>query len=359
MNALAAVFDGAGKPMRIVDVPIPGKLNAGEVVVAISLATICGSDLHTYSGRRFEAVPSILGHEGVGRVIAAGAGREQWQGKRVTWISSAGCGNCAACTDWDLPQKCANVFKYGHAPLHDGCGLNGTYASHMLLRPGTHLVEVPEQVPDAVAASANCSLATMANVTEFLPVPCKTAVIQGAGLLGLHGCALLRAAGVRRVIFVDPDEARLARVGVFGGEPCTSGELASRCADVVIEASGAPSVIGEGLRMLRPGGHYLLVGMVHPESALDITGEAIIRGCVSMRGFHNYAPRHLDRAIEFLGGSSMPWESLVSPPLPLEQIEDGFALAASRRWARVAVKYEPQPEHCLSALWTAATHRRF
>ena len=77
MNALAAVFDGAGKPMRIVDVPIPGKLNAGEVVVAISLSTICGSDLHTYSGRRFEAVPSILGHEGVGRVIAAGAGREQ------------------------------------------------------------------------------------------------------------------------------------------------------------------------------------------------------------------------------------------------------------------------------------------
>ena len=338
MNARAAIFAGTGEPVRMVELPVPDPPDAGEVVVEISLATICGSDLHTYSGRRVEPVPSILGHEGVGRVIAAGSGRERWLGKRITWISSAGCGNCAACTEWDLPQKCGSVFKYGHAPVRDGCGLNGTYASHILLRAGTHLVEVPEQVSDAAAAPANCSLATMANVTEFLPVPCNTAVIQGAGLLGLHGCALLRAAGVRRVLLVDPDESRLGHVGEFGGEPSTSAEVASRCADVVIEVSGSASVVNEGLRMLRPGGHYLMVGMVHPDSALAITGEAIIRGCVTMRGFHNYAPRHLDRAIAFLGASTMPWETLVSPPVPLGRLDDGFALAAGKKWARVAVR---------------------
>jgi threonine dehydrogenase-like Zn-dependent dehydrogenase len=101
-----------------------------------------------------------------------------------------------------------------------------------------------------------------------------------------------------------------------------------------------PSIVKEGLRMLRPGGHYLLVGMVHPESALDITGEAIIRGCVSLRGFHNYAPRHLDRAVAFLSASTLPWASLVSPPLALEQLQEGFALSATRRWARVAVSMD-------------------
>lgn len=337
MNARAAIFDRAGQPFRIEELTLPSHLNAGEVLVAITLATICGSDLHTHAGKRIEPTPCVLGHEGVGRVIATGAGREVWMNKCITWSSADSCGECAACTDWNLPQKCERVFKYGHATLHEASGLHGTYATHIVLRRGTHLVEVPESVTDAVAASANCSLATMANVTEHLPSPCNIAVVQGAGLLGLHGCALLRAAGVERVIVVDTDEARLARVAEFGGEAAMSVDVPSRSADVVIEAAGVPAIVSEGLRMLRPGGHYLFVGMVHPDSALSITGEAIIRGCVSVRGFHNYAPRHLDRAVAFLNESSLPWASLVSPPLPLEQLEEGFALSATRRWARVAV----------------------
>jgi hypothetical protein len=77
--------------------------------------------------------------------------------------------------------------------------------------------------------------------------------------------------------------------------------------------------------------------MVHPDSSLDITGEAIIRSCVTVRGFHNYAPRHLDRAVEFLTRSTLPWGSLVSPPLALAQLDEGFALSATRHWARVAI----------------------
>jgi len=116
-----------------------------------------------------------------------------------------------------------------------------------------------------------------------------------------------------------------------------SADVPAKCADVVIEAAGVPSIVNEGLRFLRPGGHYLFVGMVHPDSALNITGEAIIRGCVSVRGFHNYAPRHLDQAVAFLTQSTLPWASLVSPALSLAQLDEGFALSATRCWARVAI----------------------
>lgn len=337
MKARAAIFDRAGQPCRIEELPLPARLNTGELLVEISVATICGSDLHTHAGRRTEPAPCVLGHEGVGRVIAVGEGRERWLHKRITWSSTDSCGVCPPCTEWQMPQKCERVFKYGHAALDEASGLHGTYATHIVLRAGTHLVEAPLHVPDEVVASANCSLATMANVTEHLPSPCHVAVVQGAGLLGLHGCALLRAAGVRRVIVVDTDEVRLARVAEFGGEAAISADVASRLADVVIEAAGEPSIVKEGMRMLRPGGHYLLVGMVHPHSALGITGEAVIRTCASLRGFHNYAPRHLDRAVAFLSESALPWASLVSPTLPLERLEEGFALSATRRWARVAV----------------------
>jgi len=337
MKARAAIFDRAGKPFRLEELPLPDTLNAGEALVEISLATICGSDLHTHAGRRAEPIPCILGHEGIGRVVSAGAERAEWVGRRVTWSSTDGCGRCDACAIWNLPQKCERVFKYGHTRLSEGCGLHGSYATHLLVRTGTHLVEMPAQVPDSAAAATNCSLATMVNVTEHLPDPCHFAVIQGAGLLGLHGCALLRAAGVERVIVLDTEEARLCRVADFGGEARHTGEVASGVADVVIEAAGVPGVVKEGIRMLRPGGHYLFVGMVHPDSALDLTGESIIRGCVCLRGFHNYAPRHLERAVSFLNETTLPWSSLVSPPLPLADLDQAFALAATRRWARVAI----------------------
>jgi putative phosphonate catabolism associated alcohol dehydrogenase len=341
MTARVAIFDGPGRPFRFEEIPLPDRLAAGEVLVRLSMATICGSDLHTVAGRRQEPVPCVLGHEGIGRVAAAGAGREEWLGKRVTWTLADSCGSCRPCAELDLPQKCEHLFKYGHASLGDGTGLNGTYASHILLRPGTHLVEVPDSVPDALAASANCSLATMVAVVEDLPQPCRTAVIQGAGLLGLYGCALLKARGVKRVWVIDPDPTRLELATTFGGEPTTTTDGASGSADVVIEVAGAPGVVPEGLRMLGVGGQYRFAGMVHPDSALEITGETIIRRCLTLRGYHNYGPRHLKGAVvilrAFRPADVGPWSSLISPPMPLERLDEAMSLAASRRWARVAV----------------------
>lgn len=344
-TALAAIFDGTGKPFRLAELPLPTRLDDGEVLVQLALGTICGSDLHTLQGRRMEPTPCVLGHEGVGRVVMAGRGREAWIGGRVTWTSADSCGRCTPCTAYDLPQKCEHVFKYGHSPLHDRSGLHGTYASHIVLRRGTHLVPVPDDFSDAMIAPVNCALATMAAVMEQLPGVCRTAVIQGAGLLGIYGCALLRAAGVPRVVVVDRDAARLALVPTFGGEPALGSALnllGPGGADVVIEVAGAPAVVDEGMKLLRPGGHYLLVGMVHPDSALHLTGEAIIRKCVTLRGVHNYGPRHLDAAMAFLGQQrSLPWSSLVSPPLPLAKMDEAISLAATRRWLRVAVEATP------------------
>jgi putative phosphonate catabolism associated alcohol dehydrogenase len=341
MTARVAIFDGPGRPFRLEEIPLPERLGPGEVLVRLSLATICGSDLHTVAGRRQEPVPCVLGHEGIGRVAAAGTGREAWVGKRVTWTLADSCGACRPCAELDLPQKCEHLFKYGHASLGDGTGLNGTYASHILLRPGTHLVEVTDAVSDAIGASANCSLATMVAVTEELPSPCRVVVIQGAGLLGLHSCALLRAAGVERVRVIDPDSARREMAVAFGGEPATAADVDSGSVDLVIEVAGAAGVVPEGLRMLRTGGEYRFAGMVHPDSALEITGETIIRRCLTLRGFHNYAPRHLESAVAFLRSlqpaAAGPWSSLISPPVPLERLNEAMSLAASRRWARVAV----------------------
>lgn len=312
-------------------------------MVALSLATICGSDLHTIEGRRNETTPCVLGHEAVGEVVALGDGRDPaLLGRRVTWTLADHCGCCPPCREWGLPQKCESLFKYGHAPLDSGSGLNGCYASHLLLREGTTVIPLPGNVTDAMAAPANCALATMIAATEPLAGGGRQVLVQGAGLLGLYGCALLRESGWGRVLVADPNPARLALVAAFGGEPVGIDDVAALrpgTMDVVIEAAGHASVVSEGIRLLRAGGHYGFVGMVHPDSRLDLTGETVIRKCLTLRGTHNYAPWHLRSAVAFLSDRAgrYPWASLVSPPFPLAGLEDAIGLARSGRWPRVAV----------------------
>lgn len=347
-RARTAVFHGPGRPHELVTVPLPERLAAGERLVQVRCATICGSDLHTVAGRRREPTPCVLGHEGVGVVVAAADDQRAWLGRRITWSSSVGCGRCAACTRHGLPQKCREVFKYGHVGRDAGGALAGTYASHVLLHAGTHAVALPDELPDSIAVPANCALATMVAATEHLPPALDVAVVQGAGLLGLYGTALLRAAGYRRVLVVDPDEQRLAAVPAFGGEPVT-GDATERVGagtvDLVVEACGQPEAVADGLRLLRPGGRYTLAGLVRPGPDLPLSGEQLVRRCLTVCGVHNYAPRHLDRAVQFLAEHHhhLPLADLVSPPWPLADIDAALDAAAGRDWSRVLLVPEPVP----------------
>ena len=318
--------------------PLPAELRPGEVLVQIALATICGSDLHTVDGRRSAPVPCVLGHEAVGHVLRS-ARPGIATGQRVTWTLADSCGHCAPCARWRLPQKCEHLFKYGHAAFSDGSGLNGCYASHIVLRPGTQIMPLPSTLPDAIAAPANCALATIVNGLEILPDPCDRVLVQGSGLLGIYACAWLRHRGVHEVFCTDLSSQRLALVAEFGGIPLEPG-AAPPSVDLVLEVTGNSAVIPEGVQALRPGGYYLWAGMVHPETKLDLTGEVVLRKCLTLRGVHNYAPQHLAAGLDFLAQNynRLPFEKLTSPRLPLEQLNEGIELARSRRWQRVAIQ---------------------
>ncbi len=332
--------------------PIPGALNRGEVLVEIQQATICGSDLHTLAGHRAEPTPAILGHEAVGRVVEVGSGRPDLQpGERVTWTIADSCGRCSLCLDYQLPQKCERLFKYGHAALTDGSGLNGCYASHIILRPGTHIVKVPPALPDHVVAPANCALATMVSAISRLPASCRTVVVQGGGLLGLYACALLRERGVETIFCLEVQPRRLKQIPLFGGiasdgrpeqYPHSREQImaaAEHGVDAVLEVAGVADLVPEGVRLLRPGGFYGFIGMVHPQTALKLTGEQIIRKHLTIYGIHNYSPGHLEEAIQFLTRTKdkYPYHLLVSPPFPLTDLAKAIQVAQSGAWRRVSV----------------------
>src|SRR5690606_12582958 len=141
------------------------------------------------------------------------------------------------------------------------------------------------------------------------------------GLLGIYACAWLRHRGVHEVFCTDLSPQRLALVAELGGTPLPQG-TAMPTVDLVLEVTGSSAVVPDGIRALRPGGHYVWAGMVHPETRLDLTGEAVLRKCLTLRGVHNYAPHHLAAGLDFLARhhSHLPFEKLTSPALPLEQL---------------------------------------
>ena len=242
MIASAAIFRGVGLPFDQVNWPLP-RPRGTEVLVEVIACTLCGSDLHSIHGRRSVPVPTILGHEILGRVVDFGpdasrvdaAGRPLGVGDRVTWAIVASCGDCFYCRR-DLSQKCEHGFKYGHEPLRPGRELSGGLADHCLLVPGTSIFRVPADLSDAVACPSSCATATVAAALEAAgPIAGRSVLILGAGMLGVTAAAWSRSLGACDVIVCDPNDDRLSSAAAFG---VTKTSSPTRLAGIVAEATG-------------------------------------------------------------------------------------------------------------------------
>jgi len=360
-TSLAAVFSGeAGKiELREITRPEPAR---GEILVRTLGCTLCGSDLHTFEGRRQAAVPTVLGHEIVGQIVAFGneaprqdlAGQSLQPGDRVSWSLVASCDDCFFCQR-GLPQKCLNSVKYGHEALQPGRELLGGLAEHCLIVPGTSLVRLPEDLPLEVACPANCATATAAAAIEAAGAleGCSICIL-GAGLLGLTVSAMARTCGAVEVICVDVEPLRRAKATLFGASQAPSpAELAEtvkqltegRGVDIAFELSGSPEAFAAAWPMVRTGGSFVVVGAVFPSSPVELPLEQLVRRHLTLRGIHNYAPHHLLRAIQFLHQhqQTFPFRELVSDWYPLSRVEQ--ALRSARDISRIRVGVRPDSNH--------------
>lgn len=352
-RAVAAVFSGHGEPFRLEEFPVPAP-GPGELLVDISCSTICGSDLHTWHGRRQEPTPCVLGHEIVGRIVAFGQGTPRTdlrggpltEGDRITWTLAASCGECFFCRR-GLPQKCEQLFKYGHSAIAPGREFSGGFAECCVLRAGTGIVRLPDELDDALAAPVNCAVATVAAACRMAgPLEGASVAVIGTGVLGLQACAMARHLGAAEVIGSDIDPSREADARAFGAtafaEPGALAGIAhqsngGRGADVALEFSGASAGVAAALGALRTGGQAIVAGTVSPVGPMTLDPRDLARRMLSLRGLHNYAPEDLVAAVDFLVARQRhaPFERLSGPAFPLAEIASAFAAAGSGR--RVAL----------------------
>jgi threonine dehydrogenase-like Zn-dependent dehydrogenase len=216
------------------------------------------------------------------------------------------------------------------------------------------ILKLPPELSDEEATPLNCGVATMASVTEAAEIALGDAVvIQGLGLLGLYGAAMAKARGARCVIGLDAVASRLAVAKRFGADHVIDVSRASArsivdrvralCppdgADAVIEVCGIPDVIPQGLQMLRVGGCYVLGGLVNPEANVTIDANVLVKRWITMRGIHNYHPRHLIRALDFVMANRerFPFKDIVDAKFALKDLDAAFKKASERSVLRAAI----------------------
>lgn len=334
IRARYARWNGLGLPVDIVTTCLPMDPGPGRILVAVDLAAASRSDLQAVSGCCEAAHPGILGHEQVGHVVSIGVDAAAFDangvpisvGDRVVWSVTAACGRCSNCLR-GLEQKCLHLRRYGHETLEAGWSLNGGFASHCVLLPGTTIVAVPTDLPDTVAAPASGATATVVAALESAELrryhsPVRV-LITGAGMLGVTAAAMADAAGAW-VAVCDPDPDRRDLARSFGADMVSADASDVPPVDVALEMSGNPLAVEACIGSLDVGGRAVLVGSMATGRTIWIDPELIVRNMITLIGVYNYRPGHLKAAVDFLAAAHhrYPFAELVESAGGLDHVED-------------------------------------
>ena len=351
MTGRIAVLKSYEGEFELREYPVP-EPEPGAVLLKLTRAGVCGSDLHIWRGEMkdvYGALPKDLtfGHEMCGRVAKLGAGvgtdsmgQPLGEGDRVTFCYFFPCLRCPVCLRDEMgscPRKVRPNRVAGTAPY-----FNNAYGEYYYLRPNHFIFRIPDEISDDIATPTNCALSqVLYGLTRTGLAQGQTAVIQGAGGLGLNAVAVARDMGADRIIVIDAIAERLQLARAFGADHTLSiAELGTPerrieavmeltggfGADVVADFVGYPAVIPEGLRMLRGGGTYLEVGSIAPGNVFSYDATALVRGNVTLVATSNYSPWALGESLKFLRRSlaRFPFDKLVSHVFPLDKISDAF-----------------------------------
>lgn len=322
--------------LEIADLPVP-QPGPDEILVRVAACGICGSDVHGYDGSSGRRIPPlVMGHEAAGVVAEAGSRVTDFKpGDRVTFDSTVYCGECANCRRGDM-NLCDNRQVLGVS-----CGdyrRNGAFAEYVLV-PERIAYKLPENLSFEEAALLEAVSVAM-HAVSLVPVGSEsTALVIGAGTIGLLVQQALGAAGCGGVFVADLDPTRLKLSEQLGAtRTLRSGlELSKRVAeltggngvDIVVEAVGISATVAAAIDNVRKGGNVVLVGNVTPEVTIHL--QKVVSRQLRLQGSCASCGEY-PRAIELMSEGSIRVRPLITALAPLE---DG------PRWFERLYKGEP------------------
>ena len=363
-SARAIVMTGARQPLEERRLPVRTP-EAGGALIATVASEVCGTDVHLWHGRLAGVpYPIIPGHVSCGHVLETGGtltdveGREVRPGQLVTFYDVFGtCGACWHCLVARAATRCPRRRVYG-ITTSAADGLLGGWAETIELRPGVRVLPLPDGVDAHDFMGGGCGLPTGFHAIERARVALgDVVVVQGSGPVGLNAAVFAQLSGARAVLVVGAPAARLAAARALGaddvldigalGDPAQRVQwvrerTGGRGADVVVEASGNPAAVREGLEMVRDAGTYVIVGQYTDAGEVTLNPHTHLnRRHAAVLGCWGYEYSHLHRAVALMARhrDRFRWRELVTREYPLS--EAGRALEDMARLAVVKALIRP------------------
>ncbi|KAI5081583.1 hypothetical protein GOP47_0001326 [Adiantum capillus-veneris] len=329
-------------------------MEQGSVLLRTLFAEVCGTDVHLLHGRlNTVPYPIIPGHVAVGQVhflcgpVSDVEGVPIKFGDVVTFLDVIDtCNSCLSCLVDKQTTRCPFRRVIGITCTSNTKsirGLLGGWSSYIYLPPNTKIIKLPEQLSPRVFISGGCGLPTALHAVDRANVRLMDrVVIQGSGPVGLLAALLAQASGAVQVVVIGAPAHRLEVVKSFGikltiniEETRTALErrevvkekMGGRLADVVIEATGRPEAVAEGLELCRDGGTYVVVGQYTDNGSVDVNPHfQINRKHITIKGSWGSDFSHFYRGVQFMARMShLPWDLVVSKVYALKDAKEALA----------------------------------
>jgi L-iditol 2-dehydrogenase len=275
---MKALVLAAYNRLEIQDLPLPA-VGPEDVLLRVAACGICGSDVHGMDGSTGRRQPPIvMGHEAAGVIARLGTNVVGWsEGERVTFDSAVNCGRCWFCRRGQI-NLCDNRQIVGVAC--DECRRDGAFAEYVAV-PQHILYRLPGSISFRQAAMVEPVAVAVHAVGRSGVRLGDTAVVVGAGVIGLFLVQALRAAGCGRIIAVDLDQKKLDLALKLGADEALRPDQADvaaevmrrtggRGADVAMEAVGIAATVQTAVGCLRKGGQVTLVGLLASKAELPM-----------------------------------------------------------------------------------------
>jgi D-arabinitol dehydrogenase (NADP+) len=334
----AVVYDEPGKfEIREVAVPEPG---AGEVLIRILVAGVCGTDLHLHAGEFGPSYPLTPGHEFVGEVVSVGTGvAEDMIGRRFVVDNTGSCGHCLECRR-ARPAYCRNLVAQGvNAP--------GGFAEYVVTSSG-RCFAIDDLDPETAVFTE--PVACVVHGLDVLGLrPGSNVLLFGAGPTGLILTQLLAGSGATQLTVAAPTKAKLDLARARGADrtvlldrhntAASFAELRQAAPDgfdVVIDATGALVVLAQTLALTRTGGTVFVYGMTPQSAVWPIAPYDIFRRELTIKG--SFAQQFsFDRALSALRSGRVKTEGMISRRFNLDAYGEALDAVADSSAVKVLI----------------------
>lgn len=306
------------------------EVKKGEVKLKVTYGGICGSDLKVYKGLiSYAAYPLRPGHEVLGTIIEAGEGVSHKIGTRVVVFPNTFCGECEYCL-----QGKTNICE-SKEPI--GVSSDGVFAQEVIIE-SKYVVAIPDEIADERAVLIEPFAVTVHALKKANIKKGNSVAIIGCGTEGLFSVALANKFGAKiTVIDINPTKLAIAeRLGtnVQTIDPKDAGD---QLFDIVIEAAGVPASIEQAMKIVKPGGIIIAIGITC--DPVNYPALKITRSEVTIYGSIIYTMENFAEAIEYLKDSTFDLSPVLSKIVSLTEFHQGFDDALSGNFAKIAIKF--------------------